>query len=250
MKHVEAEKREKSRQLFKIFLIMKSVMKFLTIVIVFFSSYSFAQLNWVLKNANGTEAQIQNNDKVLLVNKSNNSPLKYGKRSTKSRALSLINIVWGATTEGLSGSNFVNIVRQPGASGPIKTGERVALRFEGGGYLKYASKTLGVNLEWASSSTSSVPYIFEIRYLENKLDQIVTTNKDIGIFCHDAGDWLAYCKRSDPGINLGWPASCSGCSRGGYDWARDYVPKSKKIIGDVKARKLDCDDLSVWCSDL
>jgi hypothetical protein len=228
---------------------MKSLMKLLAFGLVFLSSYSFAQLNWTLKKANGSDTQIQNNDRVLLVNNSNNSPLKYGKRSAKSRALSLINIVWGATTEGLSSSNFVNIVRQPGASGPIKTGERVALRFQEGGYLKYANKTLGVNLEWVSSNTSNVPYIFEIRYLDNKIDQIVTTNREIGVFCHEAGDWLVYCERpTDPGINLGWPASCSGCSRGGFDWTREYFPKSKKILGDVQAHKLDGEDLSRWCT--
>lgn len=225
----------------------KSIRISLLAIGLFIANTSFAQLNWILKNASGTSSPVESNGKYLLVNKSNNYPLKYGKRSLTSRAAGCINIVWGSSTEALGSSNFVNVVRAPGASGPIKTGEKVALRFEGGGYLNQAHQTVGVNLEWVSSNTSSVPYIWEIRGVANKVNETLNTNVEFGIYCHKNEDWLAFCERSDPGINLGWTTSCSGCKRSGFDFARDYVPYSTKIIGDVKKRTLDGENLVKWC---
>lgn len=239
-----------SRQSFYHLLSMKTVLKLslALALIMSISANTYGQLNWVLKNETGSIANVENNGKYLLVNQTNNSPLKYGKRSKTSKALGCINIVWGGSSEKLSSSNFVNVVRQPGKSGPIQTGERIALRLEGGGYLAYEKKTVGINLGWVSSDTKDVPYIWEIRYMGNKIGETLKTNSSFAIYCHKNDDWLVYCKRTDPGINLGWTTSCSGCSRGGYDWARDILPKVKEVIGEVKSRKPDAGDLGDWCT--
>lgn len=226
------------------------VMLMVTLLGIVVPTQIFGQLNWVLKSASNNVENVANNGKYLLVNQTKNAPLKYGKRSADDRLLGCTNIVWGSRGEKLTSSNFVNIVRKPGNTGPIKTGELVAIRFEGGGFLNYEKKKIGVNLGWVSSDTKTVPYIWEIRYKENKIDAVLKTNTEFAIFCHENEDWLAYCKRSDPCINLGWISSCSGCKRSGYDWARDYLPKAKVIVGDVKKRKPDGEDLLIWCSDL
>lgn len=212
---------------------------------------SYCQLNWILKNESGTTANVENNGKFLLVNMTNNSPLKYGKRSAASRAAGCINIVWGGSTEKMSSKNFVNVERQPGKTGPIQTGELVALRFEGGGYLAYEVKKIGVNLAWVSSNTKDVPYIWEIRTVGNKIGEKLKTNSEFGIYCHRNNDWLAYCYRKDPGINLGWTMSCTDCRRDKDDRRNDVkdevLKEIKIIIEEVKSKLVDAKDLTRWC---
>lgn len=232
---------------------MRTVIKFSLILgfLLAVSEKTYSQLNWMLKNEAGSSANIENNGKYLLVNQTNKSPLKYGKRSWASRAAGCINIVWGGSTEKLSSSNFVNVVREPGKTGPIQTGERVALRFEGGGYLAYQDKEIGVNLAWVSSNTKSIPYIWEIRYVGNKTGEMVKTNSEFAIFCHQNNDWLGYCNRpNDPGINLGWITSCTDCVRGLGEQIQDYVvpAKMKIIIEEVKRKLADGTDLIKWCA--
>ncbi|MBK9247655.1 MAG: hypothetical protein IPM69_05965 [Ignavibacteria bacterium] len=223
---------------------MKKVMVFVAMIVVAGLNIANAQVNWQLKKeGNGTAPATGGNEHYLLLNTSLNQGIEYGKR------LVGINLEW-------SGGNVVKnkwwivIKRQPGATGPIKTGEKVAIRFDGGGYLKWENRDAGVNLGWVSKDVAEdkIPYEWELRTSVNQMDIPLNTNTSFALFNHTNKTFLVYCKRgSTGGVNLGWSNSCEGCD---YTATERLIDKAKsKIPNDVKdilSRVKDATDLTTW----
>ena len=200
---------------------MKTVIKrFMILGIYLSSNISMAQLNWVIENANRSSENIKIGDrksggKYVLKNTTVeftsskyrevlSAILKHGERKVG------INLVWGSMTETINNTNFINIERKPGISGPLKTGEPVALRFENGGYLSYASSNVGVDLTFKYGSgtiKSEVPYQFSFFEESGEAGIIVETNIEYALKNISKGDYLIYCNRGY-GINLDWRNVC------------------------------------------
>ncbi len=223
---------------------MKKVMVFVAMIVVAGLNIMSAQVNWQLKKeGNGTAPATGGNEHYLLLNMSLNQGIEYGKRSIG------INLDWsgGAT---IKGKWWIVIKRQPGATGPIKTGEKVAIRFDGGGYLKWENRDAGVNLGWVSKDAAEdkIPYEWELRTSVNQMDIPLNTNTSFALFNHTNKTFLVYCKRGTfGGVNLGWSNSCDDCDyttkERVLDQAKGKLPKDvQDIIGRVK----DAIDLTNW----
>ena len=212
---------------------MKTVIKSLLVLSMYLGiNTAKAQLNWRIQGSSDSKEQIKLGDKktggrYLLLNTTVGEnrraiPLKYGDKKPG------INLIWGAHKEKISETNFVNILRKPGASGPLKTGEPIALRFEGGGFLGYGEQTFGINLEWYSSSTTNVPYEFSFYDESGEKGKIVTTNMLLAL-CHKEKDFIIYCDRPT-GINIGWDSVCKGGKQSTIQTFRNMVPMIKEGV--------------------
>ena len=203
-----------------------------------------AQVNWQLKKeGNATAPANGGNEHYLLLSTSLNQGIEYGKRTIG------INLEWSGGNN-IKSKWWIVIKRQPSATGPIKTGEKVAIRFDGGGYLKWENREVGVNLGWVSKDAAEdkIPYEWEMRTIENKIDIALNTNTSFALFNHTNKAFLVYCKRgSVGGVNLGWSNSCSNCdyttTERVLDQAKGKLPKD---VQDILSRAKDATDLKNW----
>jgi hypothetical protein len=212
---------------------------------LFISIYvsSSAQLNWLIENDKpGNELiKLGNKDtggKYLLKNSTVEfTSEKY--REVLSGILkgvdrSGVNLGWGTMTEKFNGSNFVNIQRKAGYTGALKTGEPIAIRFEGQGYLMYESQTYGINLGFAGSNTvvTKIPFEFSFYDETGEKGKEVKTNK-LYALCHKEKDFIVYCSR-DYGVNLGWWSDCKSGELGVLTELKNKISIVKNGYEEVK----------------
>jgi hypothetical protein len=89
------------------------------------------------------------------------------------------------------------IVRQPGASGSLRIGERVALfEVDARGYIAYTRREFGINL----GSFATPKYEWELRGAASALN---STRPTVGLFDTIAGDYLVNADRPF-GVSLRW----------------------------------------------
>jgi hypothetical protein len=201
----------------------------------------YSQTNWVIEatkdNAKEEEIKLGNQKtggKYLLKNTTVefefektkevlSAILKHGKRRWG------INLVWGTMTEKFNNSNYININRKPGATGPLKTGELVAIRVENGGYLSKKTSNAGVNLDFVSSNVieTSIPYEFAFFDQSGIEGLVVKTNIEYGLKNIIENDYLIYCGR-DYGINLDWYQNCLDGSLSMFDEFQNKISIAEK----------------------
>jgi hypothetical protein len=141
-----------------------------------------------------TAGTVTSGARTSLLDTYNNSHVKYGSRTWG------INLVW-QSSEPLNSFDV-----QKAGGGTVRYGDKVALRFEGGGFVKYGDRRFGINLTWVSSNATDKPYEWEIR--GGATGTAVPKNTKVRLFNSAANDNLVYCARPT-GINLAWAKDCS-----------------------------------------
>ena len=104
-----------------------------------------------------------------------------------------INLTWGDPNK----SDNIRFQRKPGAKGPIKFEELVAINVRKGGFLVYERGRWGINLGWSETPK------FEWKLLGGKAGDAVPVGKGIGLYNMVEKDSLMYEPR-DWGINCKW----------------------------------------------
>lgn len=104
-----------------------------------------------------------------------------------------INLTWGDPDK----SDNIRFQRQPGAKGPIKFEELVAINVRKGGFLVYQGGRWGINLGWSKTPK------FEWKFLGGKAGDAVPVGKGVGLYSMVEKDSLMYEPR-DWGINCKW----------------------------------------------
>lgn len=170
--------------------------KVFAFVLAFISVTLTAQKNdqWEIISSNGGE--IKSGHLVTLQNRFVNESVTYGKRDMG------INLVWSRSRD----LNTVKIENQTTTT--IKTGELVAIRVEGGGYLKYESRKWGINLVWSDTPV----YEWELKSRDSQGSSL-KANTPISIYNRKVNDAMIYCRRPGRVINLGWDKDCVGSFR-------------------------------------
>ena len=117
---------------------------------------------------------------------------------------------FGGINLGWTGShgNYVTVKRQAGA-GPVKYGEPVALKVEGGGhgdFLKYEHRDHGINLSWTKNPE------YEWRIMGGTDGQPVGAGDQIAIVNNKENDSMIFCYRVN-GAWLKWSKDCSRAER-------------------------------------
>jgi hypothetical protein len=109
-----------------------------------------------------------------------------------------INLGWGKTEQA-------NIFFEKNGNSSIKSGNKLALFVEGGGYIKYEVRKNGIHL----ILTNTPAYEWEIRPLDNLRGQSIKTNTSIGLFNTQLNDFLVYCYQKEfSTANIGWMGAC------------------------------------------
>lgn len=178
------------------------------------SSGLLAQADWKIFN-NGNTEQMVSGTEYYLKAIHNSYHLRYEKREFG------INLGWKKE----AAPNF-KFVRQGG--GKINCGDKIAIYVKGGGYVKYKKRRWGINLDWSETPV----YEWEIRNTENKQGTPINTNSAIGIYNQVENDFMLYCVRVTPTVNLGWSKDCQGGWRipGRLNGIKDYLPYLEKAI--------------------
>ena len=90
-------------------------------------------------------------------------------------------------------------IKDQNNDGQLETGESVAIHVEGGGYLKYESRTHGINLVWSTTP------VYEWAISENnKAILPVTSSKKYALYNYKIKKYLIYGERKGDMINLVW----------------------------------------------
>jgi hypothetical protein len=154
--------------------------------------------------------------KSLVINES----LVYGERD------------WGINLKWDKSNRTRNIAfhREPGGSGPVKYGERVAIAVKGHGYLVYKSRDVGPNLGWAREPE----YQWEIR--GGMAGDAVRAGVDVGVYSRVEKDFLVYCERP-LSVNLRWlrDKESKGC-HGSWGAVKQAGKDAAKALGTEAAR--------------
>lgn len=122
-----------------------------------------------------------------LCNRAEQEAIRYGSRDYG------INLLWGDPAAG----DNIRFERQEGASGPLKSGELIAIHVKGGKFLKYGKRDYGINLGWSDTPA------FEWKLVLPEESQPVLTVTAIGLYNTVEKDVLFYDPRTY-GINLKW----------------------------------------------
>lgn len=93
----------------------------------------------------------------------------------------------------------VSFRARSGEGGAISYGERVAVRVQGGGYLRYSKRKYGISLAWSQTPV----YEWRLRGDSPAGDAPVVVGAPVGLFNTVADDYLFYDPRRY-GINLKW----------------------------------------------
>jgi hypothetical protein len=161
---------------------------------------------------------------LSLKNVTTGKAIKYGEREYG------INLIWDSSGKSLQNISLEVI---SGSSDSIKDGEPVAIKVDGGGYLRYAEREYGINarcereyginLKWSPTPV----YEWEIRGIEGQ-GQIGTlyTESNIGIYNRTHQQYIVYCKR-EYGINLSWQKDCKRFAPPEGD---PQVPNSASVV--------------------
>lgn len=154
--------------------------------------------------------------------------LKYGERRWG------INLVWSN-----SDSYSVRLEKaNPRDHRDVQIGERVALRFQGGGYVKYGERTWGINLVWSDTPVLE----WEIR--RRDASGPVQVGTSYGIYNRRVGDYLVYCERPT-GVNLRWLKDCKARTEAGHEDENNgpitftYYAEAQVIIEGVRPYTLN-----------
>jgi hypothetical protein len=122
-----------------------------------------------------------------LENRTAGSALVYGQRDFG------INLVWGSS----SGAPNVRFER-PSTSpdhGPLQFGEPLAVRINGGGYVRYRVRDFGINLDWSSTP------VFDWRIYGGT--GTIRTGASVSLYNRTEADYMVNARRAF-GINLCW----------------------------------------------
>lgn len=122
-----------------------------------------------------------------LYNRNEKEAIRYGSRQYG------INLRWGDP----GASDNVRFAQRPGAAGPIKAEELIAIDVKGGGFLKYQGDRWGINLGWSATA------VFEWQIVPPERGAAITTGSSVAIFNTVEKDFLFYDARTY-GINLKW----------------------------------------------
>jgi hypothetical protein len=137
----------------------------------------------------GSGAEFVPSARVTLRNTKENKSLRFGERENG------IELVWdNAATLG-----NVRVERQSGGASAIAYATPVALRFDTGGYLRYANRSTGINLDWSATPR------FEWEITGGPPGTPVRLNRPAALLNSTHGDHLIYDERPE-GINLRWYA--------------------------------------------
>jgi hypothetical protein len=151
-----------------------------------------------------------------LYNRNEKEAIRYGERKYG------INLVWGDPDT----ADNIRFERPAKASGPMKSGDLVAINVKKGGFLKYQKREYGINLVWSDTP------VFEWRLAFSAPGESIRTGVPICIFNTVAGDILFYDPRTY-GINLKWLKDKGKFNKGWYERLLDKVvqvgTEAKKI---------------------
>jgi hypothetical protein len=162
----------------------------LFILLLQIGNFLHAQANWNIVSE--TTQELKSNMKCRLQETTNEWFLIHQTREYG------INLGWGKTEQA-------NVFFEKNASGNIKSGDKLALFIEGGGYIKHEVRKNGIHL--VLSNTPS--YEWEIRNLDNAKGQNIKSNTSIGLFNTQLNDFLVYCYQKGFSIaNIGWISDC------------------------------------------
>src|SRR3954453_11798384 len=135
----------------------------------------------------GSGPELSSGQKVTLRNDVAHLSVRYGERDYG------INLVWDEAVD--LGNVSLHSATNP--SGRITFGEHVAIRVEGGGYLKYQEREYGINLVWSQSP------VHEWEVTGGVFGHPVRLASPVRIFNRLHGDHVLYGIRLW-GINLRW----------------------------------------------
>jgi hypothetical protein len=162
-------------------------------------------VNWLIVPAGGTnrtsvvpEDAAHNYD---LVNMKVAERLAYGERRWG------INLVW----DDPGGEGNMRFQRPSGTKEPLKNDEAVAIHVRGGGFLKYESRTFGINLGWSQTP------VFEWQIRGASGD--VKIPQPVQLFNTRENDYMIYGERP-LGINLRWVNSAPASWGDAFDLFR------------------------------
>jgi hypothetical protein len=137
-------------------------------------------------------SQLNPAEAYWLFSNHNDQYIKYGSRSYG------INLVWSPNVP----QRNVRFIRPPnsGDTGPLKYDEPLAMYIDGGGYVKYGSRSHGIDLVW--SSTPSYEWRIKPQF-QNAGEVINPYHYWMGLFNTPKNASLHYATR-EYGINLAW----------------------------------------------
>jgi hypothetical protein len=166
-------------------------------------------VNWLIVPASGSgrttvipESAAYNYN---LVNMKVSEDLAYGERRWG------INLVW----DDPGGPGNIRFQRPSGTNEPLKNDELVAINVRGGGFLKYESRSVGINLGWSSKPV----YEWQIKGASGN----VQMPQPVQLFNTKEQDFMIYGERP-LGINLRWVNSAPA------SWT-DAIDLFKKLFG-------------------
>ena len=137
----------------------------------------------------GPGVELMPSARVTLRNTKENKSLRFGERENG------IELVWDNATD----LGNVRVQRQSGGASAIAYATPVALRFDTGGYLRYANRSTGINLDWSATPR------FEWEITGGPPGTPVRLNRPAALLNTTHGDHLIYDERPE-GINLRWYA--------------------------------------------
>jgi hypothetical protein len=181
------------------------------------TSNLFAQAGWIVTQP-GKSQQMVSGTAYYLKDVEHNWHLRYEERDFG------INLGWDKES-----TPNIKFVKKGG--GKINCGDKVAIYVESNDsehYIKYESRRWGINLVWSKEPV----YEWEVRNEANEKGTPVMTNKKIGLYSSIEKDFMIYCTRSTPTINLGWSKDCEGGYRlpGSANKVKSYLPYVEKVI--------------------
>lgn len=176
------------------------VLGIVALIMLGYTSATAQETDWQIF---GNAGQLKEGEKYGLRSLNEKDFIHYGERKYG------INLKW-------IGSNPLNInfKKESGAGTTIKTGERIAIMVEKGGYLKYKKRKWGINLVWSATPV----YEWEIRSQNNKDGEDISVisgnnssgegGQSVALYQSTTKDFIKGCKRPEPTINLAWASDC------------------------------------------
>ncbi len=148
-----------------------------------------SQFDWAILNRESSG--LQPGVAYALYNLNHSEVLTYKEREYG------INLVWDANID----MRNIKFLRQSSSNASLRSGERLAIHVENGGYLKYESRKYGINIVWSKEP------VYEWMLQNPKAQGLLESFMPISIYNVAEKDYLAYCER-EYGINLKWIGDC------------------------------------------
>jgi hypothetical protein len=170
---------------------------------------------WKILNLDGSKGEIRPGKRYLLKNSTNRHFLYYKNQG----AFGGINLGFSDDAEPSTAAKVVHWEFANRQRTSLKYDEPIAIRCKDG-YLKYGSRTVGINLVWSDNP------VYEWRLLGGRPGKPVTTSDWFSIFnMHSQpGEPMIWFER-EIGGNIGWPSSRT-LREQGLDWVKETAQRA------------------------